>query len=85
MAVGFRKHAIGWRVRSSAPGGAGTRARTDELMLALSGQAVNAWARLNPACDAGQRVATGGNSGGELKQPGGIHALAEAIVPIDTP
>ena len=53
MAVGFRKHAVGWRVRSSAPGGAGTRARDDESMLALMGFAVN-------ACDVGQRVATGG-------------------------
>ena len=67
VAVGFRKHAVGWRVRSSASGGAGTRARDEDSMLALMGQAVN-------VCDAGQRVATGGNSGGELKQPGGVHA-----------
>jgi hypothetical protein len=60
MAVGFRKHAVGWRVRSSALGGAGTLPKGEDSMLALMGQAVN-------ARHARQRGATGGNTDGEPK------------------
>ena len=51
--VGFRKHAVGWRVRSSALGGAGTLSKGKDSMLALMSHAVN-------ACDTWQWVATGG-------------------------
>jgi hypothetical protein len=53
VAAGFRKHAVGWRVRSSAMGGAETLPKGEDSMLALMSHAVN-------ACDRWQRVATGG-------------------------